>query len=229
MSLISEGKISPIKTTLIWGLTWALLSFLYLTSLRLDVFTQEWKYLIYFMQMMFDILIGWYSYKAYRSRSDNIDRKFYLILFASIIPGLLTNEIYSVLSNLMDIKRIGISGSLYWSFSYTLFLLIQLTAWLYLNINKANREGGVNSSRITNLPYVQSSLIIFLSLILILVINGFTIDSVSMFKIGNSFLEVCVFTLISFSLSRTKTKSLIVIEIGFLLLIGFNFSTDLAI
>ncbi|OGT46255.1 MAG: hypothetical protein A3F17_09020 [Gammaproteobacteria bacterium RIFCSPHIGHO2_12_FULL_41_15] len=71
-------------------------------------------------------------------------------------------------------------------------------------------------------PYIQSIMIIFLSVFLAIVFKNVIIKDKNFLHILNTICEIILFILISTCLSKTKTKSLIYVEIGFIFLIAFN-------
>ena len=223
MSSIALTSKFILKHLAFWLIAWGVSVCAYVFSLQNGLMLKGWDYLVYLLQLNADIAIGVLGYLAYKAKAKKTEKIFYLLVFASIIPGLFANEIYNLLINIIDISRTE-NKSLYWSFAYTLFLLIQCAAWCYLLYNKISTKQQTGNRWLTIYPYIQSSLIIFLSLTIIVVIKSGTAAQINQCRIMNSLLEIVVFTLMSMSFSRTKNKSLIYLEIGFLLLIGFNFA-----
>lgn len=202
---------------------WGLLVCAYVWSLQRGVYLKSWDHLIFLIQLVCDLTIGIMGFLAYRLREDIIDRKFYLLFFISIIPGLFANEIYNILINIIDISR-TMDVSMYWSSGYFVFLVIQFAAWAYLLKNKILNQCSVNRRWLSVYPYIQSALIIGLSLVFIISIRYGTPEYIGNFRMVNSVLEILVFTLMALCLSRTNNSSLIYLETGFSLLIGFNFA-----
>ncbi|GEM_PF-4293022 len=211
-----------VRTPLFWFLAWGVLVGTYIISLQYGLFVPAWDSIIYLLQMIADICIGLFGYLAFKTKSEKVAKIFYLLIFLSLIPGLFANEIYNVLINIIKLDRYG-ESSLYWTIGYTLFLLIQSYAWFYLFNNKI-RNKEERQKWLTVHPYLGSGIIIFLWLIIILVITSNTIKQMNIVGLLNSLLEIISFTFISMNLSRTQNNALIYVEIGFLLLIGFNFA-----
>ncbi|OGT43161.1 MAG: hypothetical protein A3F13_08820 [Gammaproteobacteria bacterium RIFCSPHIGHO2_12_FULL_40_19] len=211
-----------LKHPAFWLSAWGLFVFLYVISMQHDIFMQGWDYIVYFVQLIADVCIGAFAYLAYRSRVHEADKKFYLLMLISLVPGLFANEIYNLLINIIGVAR-NSSAGMYWIGAYTLFLSIQMLAWLELM-----RQKRVNNNHakpwLTVYPYLQSGIVLSLSLSFIIVFKNKIHEPVELVNMLNSILEIIVFTLMSMSLSRTKNKSLIYLEMGFLLLIGFNFA-----
>ncbi|MEO8402297.1 MAG: HAMP domain-containing sensor histidine kinase [Gammaproteobacteria bacterium] len=216
-NLIGKSSIQNLVFSLcIWGL----LVISFVTSLKYGFFKKEWNEIIYFLQLGADGCITVFGYLSYKKRAKDSAKIFYFLIFLSLIPGLFANEIYNILINILQITR-GKNESLYWSVAYTFFLSIQIYAWFYLFQRKVKQNK--NHIWLTTYPYFISAGIIFLSLILILFVND-VYAQVNFNGILNSLLEIILFSLISINLSRAKNKSLICLEVGFLLLIGFNFA-----
>ena len=211
-----------IKNPAVWFVAWIGLVYAYIYSIQNDLFTSQWNDVIFIVQLSADVLIGVFGFLAYRSRIEKGARFFYLLLFLSIIPGLFANEIYNILIYIIGIPRKA-DTTYYWSFAYTIFLTLQMVTWGYLFFNKQNSANSEVKKWITTYPYFQSAIILFLFLIYIVYLKSGTAQAVSI-KTINSFIEITDFTLMSMCLSRTQNKSLMYVETGFLLLIGFNFA-----
>lgn len=78
-----------------------------------------------------------------------------------------------------------------------------------------------SNARLLLIPYIQAATII---LFILTSTQLFDLDTnkIGMQGVVNSLLEIILFSLISVCFSRTKNKSLIYLEVGFLLLIAFN-------
>lgn len=212
-----------LKQPTLWFVAWGILVCSYVISIQKNLNFNHWHYIIYSVQLVLDVCIGTFSFLAYKTKIEKEDKIFYLIIFLSLIPGLLTNEIYNVLFNIIKIT-IKMDTALYWSISYSLYLVLQMIAWVYLLYKKISNVNIKANNWISRYPYLQSACIIFTSLVFIIFVKGNHADLTSHFKVLNSGLEIVIFTLISISLPRTKDSYLIYVEVGFLLLIGFNFA-----
>lgn len=201
---------------------WSMLVCFYVESLQNGRALRQWDGVIYILQLTADICIGVFSYLSYRVKTEQESRTFFFLIFISIIPGLFTNEVYNFLSNVLNITH-KTYASLYWSISYTMFLVCQVVAWSYLLLKKIKNKSDPGN-RISIYPYLYSACIISLSLVFIILIKHADMGFVGYCKMANSFIEIITFILVSICLSRTKNKSLIYLEVGFLLLVGFNFA-----
>ena len=205
-----------------WIVFWVGLVCSYIISIKYEFYIQEWDYVVFAVQLAMDICIITYAYSAYQNRCEKVARKFYFLIFISLIPEIITNEIYNVLINLMGTNAITKEANVVWKIGYSAFLSIQIIAWSYLIHMKKREENSIQEGWLAKLPYVQSAGIILMSLISISVFNGFVIDEMGINGIINSSLEIVVFVLILMCLSRSVNKSLVYIEMGFLLLMAFN-------
>lgn len=205
-----------------WIVLWVGLVCSYITSIKYKFYIQEWDYVVFAIQLAMDTCIITYAYLAYQNRSKKIARTFYFLIFISLIPEIMTNEIYNVCVNLMGTNAITQEVNVVWKVVYSAFLSIQIIAWSYLILMKKRGENSQQEGWLVKLPYVQSAGIILVSLISISVFNGFIINEMGINGIINSSLEIVVFVLILMCLSRSVNKSLVYIEMGFLLLMAFN-------
>lgn len=72
------------------------------------------------------------------------------------------------------------------------------------------------------LPYVQSVFVVLLSLASLRLVRNTILDNLGPTGAINTLLETIWYGIMVFSLSRTKNKSLIIIEFSFLMLVAFN-------
>ncbi len=203
-----------------WVFLWGVLVLSYAASIHYGANAKYWDNVIYCIQLSVDIYIGIFSYLAYQSKSKLIMGNFYLFIFLSIIPGLFANEVYNVLINILGYKKINNGINLSWTIAYSVFLSIQIFAWLYLyfaQINKSNSKTWV-----TIFSYTQSVAIILLSFLLIIIFRSTILSEIGTTGMINSLFETILFIAISICLARTKSRSLIYLEVGFLLLVAFN-------
>lgn len=215
---LSGGSI--LKNIYFWSAAWLCLAVSYVLSIQYNFYSKEWNSAIYTMQLAADACIGLFGYLSYRSRINSIERKFYLLIFLSLIPGLFANEVYNILINFIGIKNITSNINKYWAIAYTVFLLIQIFSWSYLIHNK--KENSAIKNWLTTLSYIQPIIIILVSLAAIILFRNNIFSKIGSTGMINSTLEACLFVLLSISLSKTKNDSLAYLEVGFLLLIAFN-------
>lgn len=202
---------------------WIFLSSCYAVALNQNYYVKQFDYVVYAIQLGFDILIFCLAYLVYRNRSSECDHRFYMLLFLSLLPGLLANESYNFLINILDIKHIDKQVSTFWSVTYMVFLALQIYAWMYLLITKFHKQNGTSpKSWFFYLPYIQSIFVILLSLASLKLARSTILYDLGAIGILNSLLEIGLYGILVFCLSRTKNKSLIMIEFGFLILIAFN-------
>jgi signal transduction histidine kinase len=137
-----------------------------------------------------------------------------------MIPGIFANEVYNVLINIVGLKVITNGISISWTIAYTVFLVIQILAWSYLYSTQNNK----NEVRtwITVFSYAQSSAILLLSFLSIITFRNSILSEIGVNGVINSLLETMLFIAISICLARTKSKSIVYLEVGYLLLIAFN-------
>src|SRR3990167_8321903 len=100
-------SLSVLRNPIFWFSAWGMLVSAYVISLQYGLFLQEWDSVVYVLQLAADICIGTFGYLAFRTRSERVAKKFYLLIFLSLIPGLFANEIYNILINVMQINRYG--------------------------------------------------------------------------------------------------------------------------
>lgn len=70
---------------------WVCLLICYSLTLSYDFYARQFDYIVYVVQLGFDIVIFVSAYFAYKNRSLECDSIFYLLLFLSILPGLFAN------------------------------------------------------------------------------------------------------------------------------------------
>ncbi|HSW68862.1 MAG TPA: HAMP domain-containing sensor histidine kinase [Gammaproteobacteria bacterium] len=211
---------SVLKNYSFWVLSWVLLVVIYIKSMQLGMSEKSWDGVIYSVQLMIDVCILLFSYLAYKNKSHAVLRKFYFLMFLSLIPGIFANEVYNVLINILGLKKINNGINVSWTLAYTAFLVIQIRAWVYLY--STHRQKNEGKTWITLFSYSQSVAIIFLSLISIVIFRHTILSEIGMTSVINSLLETALFTAISICLARTKSKALVYLATGFLLLIAFN-------
>lgn len=209
---------SSLKNYNFWVLAWVVLVVSYAASMHYGINEKNWDNLTYFLQLAVDICIAVFGYLAYKSKSDLVSNRFYFLIFLSVIPGLFANEVYNVLVNIVGLKEINHNVNISWVIAYTAFLLIQIFAWSYLYLSHQAKEEG--RQKLT--AFIQPAIIVFLSFICIIVFRNTILAEVGKMGVINSLLETIFFIGVSTCLARTKSKSLIYLEVGFLLLISFN-------
>ncbi len=214
-------KMDCIKTMRFWLLCWVGFVLCYGMSIKYNFYTQQWQHVIYLTQLFVDILIGYYGLATFRNRSIPAEKKFYFIIFLSLIPGLFTNEIYNLIIILPGVSSITTGTDLYWSISYLLFIIIQIFGWLYLLRHYSNNAADFQRKSIIVL-YAQPIIILLLSFVAIILLGSDVFSRMNLLGVINSILEALLFILVSACLSRTKNNSLVTLESGFLLLIAFN-------
>ncbi|HSW68541.1 MAG TPA: HAMP domain-containing sensor histidine kinase [Gammaproteobacteria bacterium] len=217
---------NSVKSYTFWLFLWIALVISYAISTRYGFKEEHWDKIICFFQLAIDVCLGLFGYLAYKSKTDLIIKRFYCLIFISIIPGLFANEVYNVLINIVGLKVISNKISLSWTIAYAAFLCMQITAWLYLYF-KQNKKGESNKL-ITLFSYSQSAIIVLLSFLSIVMFRKTVLSEIGLTGAINSLLETVLFISISMSLARTKSKSLIYLEVGFLLLPGFNLAHRLS-
>lgn len=214
-------KNSIIKLPFFWIVVWLVLLTLNVIAFKYNFYQKEINYGISILQLIIDIAIASFGYLAYRNQIDKKSKKFYFFILISLIPGLFANEVYNVLINVIGIKEITKQISIYWTIAYAAFLVIQIGSWSYLLVTYT-KKSKINNSWLYKLPYFPPAIAIMLSLISIKLFRSNILSEVGFTGILNSTLEVILFFVLSMALSRTKNKSLIYLEVGFLLLIAFN-------
>jgi signal transduction histidine kinase len=213
---------SVCKSIYFWIVIWLCLVASYVMSIRNGFHVEAWDSVIYLIQMAADICIGLFSYLTFRNNSELIARRFYFLVFLSLIPGLFANEMYNVIINIIGVKDITSDINKLWVVAYTLFLSIQILAWSYLLLMNHKENKMVVRTWWSKFPYVQSAIIVSLSFVSIKMFRSTILSEIGSSGVINSILETGLFVLISMCLSRTKNKSLSYLEVGFLLLIAFN-------
>src|SRR5437899_9133187 len=94
---------NSVKSYTFWLLLWLLLVISYAASMRYGFNEKYWDGVICVLQLSVDICIGLFSYLAYKNKTNLIERRFYFLIFLSIIPGLFANEVYNVLINIVGL------------------------------------------------------------------------------------------------------------------------------
>jgi hypothetical protein len=205
-----------------WVLLWFIFVVYYGLSLKYNFYVKEADYVAYFVQMAADLFVATYSTLAFLKTQDNESRRFYFFILISIFPGLITTETYNVLINIIKIKDINSTMNQLWIFPYTFFLFIQIVSWSYLLFIKRERTKIENSTWISKYPYIQSAMVVFLYIFMMIAFRNIIFKNMGFVQALNTTLESILFILMSVCLSRTKNKSLIHVEMGFLFLIAFN-------
>ncbi len=211
---------NSVKSYTFWLLLWLLLVVTYAASMRYGFNEKYWDSVICVLQLSVDTCIGLFSYLAYKNKTNLIEKRFYFLIFLSIIPGLFANEVYNVLINIVGLKVINNGINVSWTVAYTAFLSIQVVAWFYLYYKQRDKDN--SKTWITAFSYVQSAVIVFLSFLSIIAFRGTVLSEIGTMGTISSLLETMLFIAISICLARTRSKSLVYLEVGFLLLIAFN-------
>lgn len=214
------GIRNSFKSYTFWLLLWVLLVVSYAASMRYGFSEKSWDKAICLLQIAIDICLGVFSYLAYKNKSCLIIKRFYLLVFLSMIPGLYANEVYNVLINIVGLKVITNRISASWTIAYAVFLAIQVLAWSYLHITQHDKREG--RTWITAFSYALSSVIILLSFLSIITFRSSILSEIGEIGVLNSLMETILFISISICLARTKSKPLVYLEVGYLLLIAFN-------
>jgi len=209
-----------------WFSIWAILVIAYPLSTHYGFKEFWWDKIICFLQLAIDSCLATFSYLAYKSKSDLVIKRFYLLIALSMIPGLFANEIYNVLINIIGVKAVNKNVSISWTIAYATFLGMQISAWLYLYFKKNQKSE--RNTLITVFSYAQSATIVLLSFISIFVFRKTIFSEIGFVGAMNSILETLLFIAISMSLARTKSRSLVYLEVGFLILIAFNLAHRLS-
>lgn len=110
------------STLLSWTIIWLIVIIGYSFSLN----TIKWEYIIYFLQLTLDLIIGVFGYFAYKNRVPGKNKLFYFYIFISLIPGLFSNEVYNLLFNIIGLKEVTDKINNIRMYGYTIFLAIQL-------------------------------------------------------------------------------------------------------
>jgi signal transduction histidine kinase len=205
-----------------WCAGWLCLLILYVLSIKYDFYNAYWDHIIYLVQLIADILIGLLSYLCFKSKDEKTTKTFYLLVFASLIPGLFANEMYNIIINILGVMNITQSINNFWVIAYGFFLSIQIFAWSYLLLKKRGTVKYRPKSWLIKFPHIQSVLIIIISFASIKIFRTSIVHDIGNAGLINTMLETVLFVLISMSLSKTKNASLCFLEAGFLLLIAFN-------
>lgn len=184
---------------------------------------KEWNTLFAFIYAAIDTLLITYSWNAFRNRRDKVAKNFYLILFISLIPAIFTHELYNIIYHVVGVKETPKELGVYWAAIYALSLSLHCIIWLYLILANKNKQA-THNGRLVKLAYIQSAVIFIISLVFINTFRSSITNQMGLFVGINAVLEIIAFLLISICLSRTENKSLIYIEMGFLLTIAFNLS-----
>lgn len=201
---------------------WLIFTVYYALSLKYNFFTNLTDYIVYLVQMVADLCMALFSILAIIVMSQRETRNFFILLAVSILPGLISTETYNVLVHLIKIQHINSFTSELWIFPYTFFLAMQIVSWSYM-LYIMRDECKMNHDNWMSLyPYIQTVMVSFLSIILIISFKDTVIKHMDVFQKLNTGLELILLNLITISLSRTKNKSLAYVEAGFLFLIAFN-------
>lgn len=216
--MISQVSKNVFNRLEFWLVGWMILIIAYNYS---NINQLYWNKITFSIQLISDILIGLYSFLAYKAQNNSTCRFFYLLIFLSLIPGLACNELY----NFLNYVFVGTSFSssiqaLYINF-YTIFLLIEICAWSYLlyHFNHSKQPNFKKKYLMLNIPYFIALLLILFSFYLV---KDYMIGRLGINEIIHSILEIVFFILLSLCLCRAKNKSLIYLSTGYLLLTAFN-------
>lgn len=214
--------LSVLKSIYFWVGSWSLFLAMYAISMHYDISENHWDGIVCLIQIICDVLIGLFGYLSFKLRNGSIEKQFYLGIFISLIPGLFANEIYNILINVFGITNIDASINKSWVIAYTLFLIIQIFTWIFLYFKKQEKLTSENKSWSVKLPYIQSAVIVIISLVLMVYFRNTIIREIGITGSVNSGLEIILYVILSISLAKTKNRSLNYLETGFLLLIAFN-------
>lgn len=202
--------------------SWLILTIYYSANVKKNL-NHDLDYLIFTIQFICDLLIGYYALLSMLNKNnDETEKIFYKLFFISVISGLITNESYNFIINIYQIENAVKRFEYFWTIPYFAFLISNLLVWTFLLYKKRNTRV-IKSRKIHYLllfSYVQPIVIITVAMFLF---GTFKFKNNLMnIHVINSLLEISLFNLISIAFLKTKNKSLSVLEIGFLVLIFLN-------
>jgi signal transduction histidine kinase len=218
--MVDKLKIKLFSNVKFWVFSWLFFVIYYAVSLKYNYYIDKADVVAYLVQVVADSFMIGFSWLVFANSTHKDTKLFYLLILISIIPGLISTETYNILVNIIKIENVELSTNQLWVFPYTFFLFVQLIAWSYLLFIKNDKIKSNNF--IAKLPYIQSVMIVFLSIFLVVLFRKNIFKNMSLIQSLNTFFEMTLFIIISICLSRTKNKSLIWVETGFLALIAFN-------
>lgn len=217
------GKITSNTICLILVLLWPLFIYEYAQLLQANQHPDLAKELVYITQIIADVLIGIISLLTYLCRKNRFEKLFFLLLFVSIIIGLISTEAYNLIINLFGLSIKGQWVDYTWMLPYTLFLFIQVIAWPILFFSKRKIGHASKKQWLTKLPYTNAALMVIFSIFFSRIFKSSTFDNgMKILQALNSCLEMLLFVGVSLCLAHAKNKSFSLLASGFLLLITFN-------
>ncbi len=209
-----------VKRISFWLGLWFLFVIYYAASLKYGLYAKEADYVAYFVQMVADVFMGTFSTLVLLKTKDRGAKIFYFLIFVSVLPGLISTEMYNVLINIINIKNINSSINQLWTLPYSFFLIIQISAWSYLLYMSGKRQEKINW--LSRFSYAQPIVMILMPVLLTSIFRNIFFKNISVVGIANTIMEVVGFTLMSVCLSRSRNKALTYVAAGFLFLMAFN-------
>jgi signal transduction histidine kinase len=194
----------------------------YALAIKYNFYPELADYFACLVQVIADLFMAFFSILVIISAKNLDNKRFYLLLAVSILPGLISTETYNVLVNIVKIQHVNSFMNEIWIFPYTFFLIFQIPSWLYVLSLMRDEHKKSDTTWVSKSPYIQLVMVLLLSGILATAFNGIFTVHMGFFQKLNTGLEIILFNLLTTCLSRTKNKSLVYIEVGFLCLIAFN-------
>lgn len=218
MGIIKE-KI--LRKVMFWWCLWFVSVIGYAYVLQYNIFIQLSDHIVFILQVILDITIGYFSWLSWRRQSDPKLKVFLKFVFISICLGLLVNETYNVLINIFNAK-ISLSVNAIWIITYNVFLIMQVCSWTFL-LKHLNQkiEAPYKKNHIKSCFY-QASALILLSVCFTQAVQNMLQSTMGIVQISNTVLEIALFSILIIVLAKSKNKSLSYLATGFLLLAAFN-------
>lgn len=221
-NLFKHEKLAIAQSIYFWIVLWLVLVIYYANSFGSQTYIKYADQVASMAQLIADVLLGWFSCRAWLKEKDRIYKRFLLLVFVSIAIGLLSNEAYSILVHIIGIKDINSKINIIWVLPYTIFLTIQILCWSNLLMKKTQptSENAVRWFSIA--PYALCAILIFSSVVYAGLLGKVLSADLATLQLSNLVFEVVLFTIISLCLAKSKNQSLNCLSSGFLCLIALN-------
>lgn len=210
------------RSVYFWISFWAVLYYVYSALLDHNVNSQLANKIAYLSQIFFDLSVGISAFLAYKFSTERKLKIFFMLFLVSVCVGLYADEVYNFIFHAFSIKTTSPSLNLLWVMPYTIFLIVQIVAWLYLMRKNENIVYSVKETWFSKICFIQSGVIVLFSLFFT---NFFVTSPSSIYgyvQIFNTIAEIILFLIVSIVLSKSKSKWVSFLSAGILLLIMFN-------
>lgn len=205
-----------------WIFVWACLFFTYSHFLNHDVNLQVANKIAYYSQIFFDISVGLTCIMAYKSAIDRTFKIFFGLFLLSVIIGLYSDEVYNFIFHFFTISTNNPNMNLLWIIPYSLFLTIQIFAWLYLMRSNEKVAYPIKETWFSKFCFIQAPVIVLISIFLSGAFKDTQFSIYGAIQILNTIEEIALFAIVSIVLSKSRSKWVSCLSSGILLLIMFN-------